>query len=225
MTEPAPTLALDVDGTLVDTNYHHALSWYRAFRGIGVTLPVWRLHRAIGMGGDKLVAAVAGDEVESEYGDEVREAHTSAFDDMLGEVAPLPGARELLEAIVEHGYQFVLSTSAQGKHVEHYLDLLGARELAAGWTTSDDVEESKPEPDLIEVALAKVGARRAVMVGDSTWDSVAAGKLGLPSVAVRSGGFGADELTEAGATTVYESLDELREDLDALPFGQVSTAG
>ncbi|MGI8798907.1 MAG: HAD family hydrolase, partial [Pseudonocardia sp.] len=175
MTEPAPTLALDVDGTLVDTNYHHALSWYRAFRGIGVTLPVWRLHRAIGMGGDKLVAAVAGDEVESEYGDEVREAHTSAFDDMLGEVAPLPGARELLEAIVEHGYQFVLSTSAQGKHVEHYLDLLGARELAAGWTTSDDVEESKPEPDLIEVALAKVGARRAVMVGDSTWDSVAAG--------------------------------------------------
>jgi HAD superfamily hydrolase (TIGR01549 family) len=225
MTDSAPTLALDVDGTLVDTNYHHALSWYRAFRGIGVTLPVWRLHRAIGMGGDKLVAAVAGEDVEAEHGDELREAHTTAYDEMIGEVAPLPGARELLEAIVEHGYRFVLATSAQKQHVEHYLDMLGARELASGWTTSDDVERSKPDPDLIEAALGQVSARRAVMVGDSIWDSVAAGKLGLPSVAVRTGGFGADELIEAGATTVYESLDELREDLDALPFGEVSTGG
>lgn len=210
---------VDVDGTLVDTNYHHAVAWFRAFRDVGVTVPVWKAHRAIGMGGDRLVAAVAGDAVEEEHGDRLRDAWAEEFEPMLAEIQVLDGARDLLLALRDSGYSVVLASSGQPEHIDHYLDLLDAREIVDGWTTSEDVSDTKPAPDLMKVAIGKAPAEArgsAVAIGDSVWDCRAAGRLGIPAVAVLTGGFGADELTDAGAAAVYEDLPELRGKLPRL---------
>ncbi|CAN5200208.1 HAD family hydrolase [soil metagenome] len=207
------TIVFDVDGTLVDTNYHHALAWFRAFRAYDVTPALWRIHRAIGMGGDKLVAAVGGDEVEDRHGDALRDRWSQEFDLVIDEVQPFEGARALLEVTRSMDLRVVLASSGKGKHVDHYLDLLDARELAHDWTTAEDAEQSKPAPDLVETAMRKVGTSRAVMIGDSVWDAEAGERAGLATYAVRTGGFSESELTEAGARRVYDSLEELREDL------------
>lgn len=212
---------VDVDGTLVDSNYQHVVCWFRAFAENGVTVPMWRIHRAIGMGGDQLVAAVAGDRVEAEHGDAIRAEWSARFDPMLGEVTAFAGARELLVEVKELGFPLVLASSGQPQHVEHYLDLLDVRDIADAWTTAEDVERTKPAPDLLEVALGKVDGDQAVTVGDSVWDCRAAGKLGIASIALRSGGFGADELSDAGALRVYDDLGMLRADLSRLPFSKV----
>src|SRR3954471_10971271 len=120
----SPRIAvLDVDGTLVDTNYQHALAWYRAFRSLGETYPVWRIHRLIGMGGDRLVAALGGGDVEERIGDEARGRWGHAIDRTNDEIPPLPGARELLQAIGERGHRVVLASSGKPQHVDHFLDL------------------------------------------------------------------------------------------------------
>jgi HAD superfamily hydrolase (TIGR01509 family) len=209
---------LDVDGTLVDTNYHHAIAWFRAFRKHGIVLPVWRLHRHVGMGGDKFVAALAGDEVEERLGDELRDEWERLFGELIGEVEPLDGARGLIEDLKERGLAVVLASSAIEEHLDHFLDLLGARELADGWTTKDDVESSKPDPDLVHAALEQAGTRDAVMVGDTPWDVEAARKAGLETICITTGGFSEQELREAGAVTVFESVQELRERLDQTPL-------
>jgi HAD superfamily hydrolase (TIGR01549 family) len=211
----ADTAIFDVDGTLVDTNYHHALAWFRAFRRYDVTLPVWRLHRAIGMGGDQLVAAVAGKRLEEEHGDGLRAAWAEEFQPLLKEVQPFEGVRELLTDVRERGFTVVLASSGKPDHVDAYLDLFGGRELCEAWTTSEDVEQTKPAPDLLVVALEKVGGRSAVVVGDSVWDFEAAGRAGYPGYAIRTGGFSVEELKESGAKEVFDSLPQLREQLDS----------
>ncbi|GAA1857663.1 HAD family hydrolase [Pseudonocardia ailaonensis] len=213
MAERIDTVILDVDGTLVDTNYQHALSWYRAFLRFDVELPVWRLHRAIGMGGDQLVPAVAGARFEDEHGDDVRAAWAEEFEPQLGEVRAFGGVRELLAGIRGAGPKVVLASSGAPEHVEVYLDLFDGRELANAWTTSEDVDRTKPEPDLLGAALARVGGSRAVVVGDSVWDFEAAGRAGWPGYGLRTGGFSADELRAAGAREVFESVPELQESL------------
>ena len=209
---------LDVDGTLVDTNYHHALAWHRAFREHGVELPVWRIHRHVGMGGDQLVAALAGDEAEAEKGDAIRESEKRLYSAMIEEVAPFEGARGLIEALKERGHVVVLASSAKEEEVDHYLDLLEARDLADAWTTSADVESTKPAPDLIAVAMAKARELTAVMVGDTTWDVKAAERADVKTIGVLTGGFAESELLGAGAVAVYESPDDLREHLDDTPL-------
>jgi HAD superfamily hydrolase (TIGR01549 family) len=211
---------LDVDGTLVDTNYQHAIAWYRAFRSQDVVLPVWRIHRHIGMGGDQIVAALCGDEVERELGDAVRDAEKERYQELIGEVEPLEGATELIRELKERGSSVVLASSAKEDEVDHYVDLLDARELADGWTTSADVEATKPEPDLVVAAVEKASSEEgAVMVGDSTFDCEAAKRAGLQTVAVLTGGFSEAELVEAGAAVVFESIVELRERLEETPLG------
>ncbi|MEV8441746.1 HAD family hydrolase [Actinosynnema sp. NPDC051121] len=214
------TLVLDVDGTLVDTNFHHAVAWYRAFRRFDLTVPTWRLHRAIGMGGDKLVAAVAGEHVEREHGDDLRKAWEVAFEPMLAEIRPLEGAHRLVAAALEQDFTVVLASSGKRHHVDHYLKLIDASGVTS--TSSDDVEDTKPAPDLIEVALKRVDGKaeggRAVVIGDSVWDCQAAARAGLPAVCLRTGGFGEAELRDAGASAVYEELDQLRADLTDLPM-------
>ncbi len=210
------TVVFDVDGTLVDTNYQHAIAWFRAFRRVGMAPPLWRIHRAVGMGGDQLVAAVAGSEAEDRHGDELRNAWADEYETFLPEVHPFEGAQELLEEVRRRGLHLVLASSGQRDHVEHYLDLLDGRRLADAWTTSEDAEHTKPAPDLVETAMRKVDGRHAAMIGDSTWDAEAAGRAGLPTYAVRTGGFSVDELRDAGARRVYESLPELQGDLDAV---------
>jgi HAD superfamily hydrolase (TIGR01549 family) len=209
---------LDVDGTLVDTNYHHALCWYRAFREHDLSPPLWQLHRHVGMGGDKYVAAVAGDEVEERLGDRLRDSWEDFFDDELGEIAPLPGARELVVELKERGLTVVLASSSIDEHLDAFLDLLDVRDVADAWTTKDDVEESKPSPDLVEAALDKAGTREAVMVGDTPWDCHAAAKAGLDTLVVRTGGFCDADLREAGAIGIYDTADELRRRLDETPL-------
>jgi HAD superfamily hydrolase (TIGR01549 family) len=209
-----PIAVLDVDGTLVDTNYHHAIAWYRAFREHGLTLPVWRLHRHIGMGGDQLVAAVAGQRVEDRQGDSIRAAETALYARLIGEVQPFADARRLLELLGGRGQRLVLASSGKRDEVDHYLDLLDARELVEAWTTSADVTQTKPDPDLVHTAVEKVGGGEAVMVGDSTWDCEAAARADVPAVAILTGGFSEQELRQAGAEAVFESLTELCERLD-----------
>jgi HAD superfamily hydrolase (TIGR01549 family) len=212
------TAIFDVDGTLVDTNYQHALAWYRAFRRFDITLPLWQLHRGIGMGGDNFVAHVAGEEVEKQYGSQLREAWSAEFDEFIGEVQPFAAARPLLAEIKKRGFKLVLASSGKAEHVEAFLDLIGGRDLADAWTTSDDVESSKPSPDLVSAALAKVEGASGAMVGDSVWDVVAAGKLDVPTVGVLTGGFSREELTEAGAVRVFDSLGSMLDELDTTPF-------
>jgi HAD superfamily hydrolase (TIGR01509 family) len=217
----AAAAILDIDGTLVDTNYQHAVAWFRAFRRLDVTLELYRIHRHIGMGGDQLVGALAGDAFEREHGDEVREHEGDLYMELIGEVCPLAGARELLEELKRRGHALVLASSAKQHEVDHYLDLLDARELADGWTTSADVERTKPEPDLVAAAVEKAGGGAAVMVGDSTWDCEAAKRAGLETIGVLTGGFSREELRNAGAACVFERLEELRERLDDTPLATV----
>ena len=211
---------LDIDGTLVDTNYHHAIAWYRAFRQHDIVLPIWRIHRHIGMGGDQLVGALTDERTEQEKGDDIRAAEKVLYFQLIDEVQPMAGARDLIEQLKHRGHTVVLASSAKADEVDHYLDLLDARDLADSWTTSADVESTKPAPDLVGAALQRAGGSPddAVMVGDTPWDVEAAGNAGVPTVAVRTGGFAVSELEEAGAVAVFESVAELCQKLDQTPL-------
>ncbi len=212
---------LDIDGTLVDSNYHHTIAWYRAFRRHDILLPVWRIHRHIGMGGDQLVTALCGKDAE-EVGEEIRSDEKDLYAELIDEVEPIEGARDLIVELRDREHDVVLASSAKPDEVEHYIDLLDARELAHAWTTQADVDATKPAPDLVRAALERAQGDGtddggAFMVGDSTWDCVAAGRAGVPTLALLTGGFADAELREAGASAVFESLGELRGRLDELP--------
>jgi HAD superfamily hydrolase (TIGR01549 family) len=210
---------IDIDGTLVDTNYHHAIAWHRAFRAHGFVVQLWLIHRHIGMGGDQLVAALVGEEADKAHGEGIRDAEKEAYMELIGEVAPLEGARELLMALKERDHTIVLASSAKPDEVEHYLDLLVARELATDWTTSGDVEKTKPQPDLVVAAMDKAGGDDAVMIGDSVWDCESAKRAKVPTIGVLTGGFSREELEDAGAAVVFRSIVELNRDLDSTPLG------
>lgn len=214
-----PAAILDIDGTLVDTNYHHAIAWFRAFRRFDVTEQLWRIHRHIGMGGDQLVASLCGDAVEEKRGDAIRAAEKALYMALIDEVEPLHGARDLIVDLKRLGRPVVLASSAKPDEIDHYLDLLDARGLADAWTSAGDVEQTKPAPDLVEAALERVGGGPAVMVGDSTWDCRAAANAGVETIAVLTGGFSEQELRDAGAVAVFESIDELRRRLSDTPLG------
>jgi HAD superfamily hydrolase (TIGR01509 family) len=212
---------LDIDGTLVDTNYHHAVAWFRAFRQHGHIVPLWRIHRHMGMGGDKLIASLLSKEVEAREGDDIRAAEKALYFAFIEEVEPLRGARELIQDLRDRGRKVVLASSAKAEEVDRYLDLLDARGLADGWTTAADVKETKPAPDLVLAALDMLGGdgKDAIMVGDSTWDCEAAQAAGIRSIAVLTGGFSEHELRDAGAAEVFRSIDDLRTALDDTPLG------
>jgi HAD superfamily hydrolase (TIGR01509 family) len=215
----ADAALLDVDGTLIDTSYHHTLAWFRAFKRQGFVLPVWRIQRAIGMGGDQLVPALVGQEADEEKGDEIRDTRDSLYQELIGEVEPLQGSRELISDLKKRGRTVVLASSSPQDELDHYLELLDARELADAWTTKDDVDATKPAPDLVRAALDKAGTESAVMVGDTRWDIEAAAKTGVQTVCVLTGGWSNQELLDAGAAAVFESVDELRERIGETPLG------
>jgi HAD superfamily hydrolase (TIGR01549 family) len=206
---------LDVDGTLIDSNYQHALAWYRALRERGRTFALYELHRHIGMGGDQLVKAVAGEEFDAEHGEAAKEAEKLRFEEISGDMSPLDGAQDLIRELLERGCEVVLASSGSAEDVDRAMKLLDATDLKH--TTSSDVEQTKPEPDLIKAALELVdGDREALLVGDSTWDCEAAKRAGVRVVGVLTGGFSEEELLEAGAERVYRALREVIDDLDAL---------
>ncbi len=207
------TVILDVDGTLVDTNYHHAIAWHRALRAHGQTVLMWKVHRHIGMGGDQIVPALIGEEAAALHGDAIRAAEAEAYGELIGEVEPMEGAGELIADLSgKEDFSVVLASSAKEEEVDHYLDLLEAREMIDAWTTSADVERTKPAPDLVRAALEKAGGGEStLMVGDSIWDVKAASVAGVPTLAVLTGGFSAQELQEAGAVEVVESIEQVGE--------------
>lgn len=208
------TVVLDIDGTLLDSNFHHVVAWSRAFDGVGVRVPLWRVHAALGMGGDRLVPAVAGDEVEREHGSEIRDAWEKEYDALLDEVRLLPGARALLDALRHRGIAPVLASSAIPRHADRAFELLDTERRAEAATTAEDAEESKPDPELIIAAIERVRGSDACVVGDSVWDVEAAVRADLPAYAVLSGGTGRGELMEAGARAVYADPADLLDHLD-----------
>lgn len=214
-----PLAVLDIDGTLADSNYQHTIAWYRAFRQQGLTYPLWQIHRRMGMGGEKLVADLAGTEVEREHGEAVRAAEKPLYLELIHEVAAVPGARELVEELKARGHEVLLASSGKQNEVDHYLDLIGLREIVDGWTTGSDVEETKPAPDLVEAALAQASdGTGAVLVGDSVWDCAAAARAGIESIGVLTGGYATEQLREAGAACVFATLADLTAQLEQTPL-------
>jgi HAD superfamily hydrolase (TIGR01509 family) len=213
----AQAVLLDVDGTLVDSNYHHALAWYRAFRSHGIRLPMWRIHRHIGMGGDQLVPALVPG-IRDEFHEAIEEKRGESYTELIDEVQPFDEAHELIADLKERGLTVVLASSSPKHELDHYLDLLDARNLLDAWTTKDDVEATKPDPDLVAAALAKAGSESAVLVGDTAWDVEAARRVGVKTICLLTGGWSRQELLETGAAAVYESITELRQDLDRAPL-------
>jgi phosphoglycolate phosphatase-like HAD superfamily hydrolase len=204
----------DVDGTLVDSNYQHALAWYRAFRRVGAVLPIWRIHRHIGIGGDRIVAALAGQDFEDQYGDELRSAHDEEFGKLIDDVSALDGAHDLLAAMGERGVELTVASSGDAETTERLLSLVDAEGLLHAVVTSADVESSKPAPDLVEQAREAVSAYRPLMIGDAVWDAQASVRAAIPFIALRTGGFSEQELTGAGAMAVYHSPRDLLDHLD-----------
>jgi phosphoglycolate phosphatase-like HAD superfamily hydrolase len=220
---PAPVVLFDVDGTLTDTNYLHTLAWRRAFLDNGHDVASWRIHRLIGASGTKLMEDCIGTADE-----DVKSAWRAHFDELVPEVRPFPGARDLLRAVQDCGGVAVLATSSPEDLVEHHLRALDLEESDLGGITTDtDVAEAKPAPDVFLAALDAAGgeATRAVVVGDTGWDLQAARAAGISALAVRTGGWGHDELVQAGAVEVHEDVGTLCRDLDTSVLGDLLRGG
>lgn len=207
-------VVLDVDGTLIDSVYQHTFAWSRAFRQAGHPVDAWRIHRHIGMGGDRLVSAVAGEDVEESSGDRIRDIWETEYDAIIGDADLLTGARELLAGLRDRGLRIALASSSIPKHAEHAFDLLDADKYADLTTTSEDADDSKPDAELVEIAMERLGTDNACMVGDAVWDVVAATHAGIPTIGLCCGGYGRQELLDAGAVEVYLGPGDLLAHLD-----------
>src|SRR3954469_8372182 len=203
---------LDVDGTLVDTNYLHVLAWFRAFLDAGESVPMWRIHRLVGMGADKLLEELVG----GERPDRLECGWSKHYKEAKQLVTPLPGARDLVHALHERGLRVALATSGQQDDVDHIRKVLHADQWIDVVVNSSEVDESKPAPDIFSLARKRLGApaSETVVVGDTVWDVQAAAACGVPCIGVRTGGIAEQELREAGARAVYVDAAELCERLD-----------
>ena len=202
----------DVDGTLVDSNDFHVEAWNQAFAGIGVSFDRALIHDQIGKGTDMLVPSLLPD-LDDAAQRRLGDAHGAVFKARyLDRVRPFPHARDLLERVRADGRQVVLASSASQSELDHYLDLLDARELVSEQTTADDVARTKPAPDIFAAALAKLGSpspEAVIVVGDTPYDIEAARKAGVAAIGLRSGGFGDEALEQAGAIALYDDVAHL----------------
>ncbi len=207
----------DIDGTLVDSNDMHVLAWEEAFASVGAHFDRSTIHDQIGKGTDMLVPALMPD-LDDGAIERLGEVHGRIFrDKFLQEAKPFPQAHDLLAHVHQAGQKVVLASSASGAELEHYTELLGAGDLASATTSSDDVEQTKPAPDIFSKALAKLPgvSAEAIVVGDTPYDIEAATKSGIASVAVRSGGFPDEALSKAGAVAIYDDVAALLADYDS----------
>ncbi|MEU4774260.1 HAD family hydrolase [Micromonospora sp. NPDC023644] len=209
----------DVDGTLVDTTYLHTVSWWEALRQTDRPVPMATIHRAIGMGSDKLLDHLLGPERDRSADQQLRDAHDTLFAEYWERLVPLPRAADLLRACAERGLRVVLATSAAEHEVAALRRALAADDVVHTVTCSADARESKPAPDILIAALEQSGlaAERVVFVGDSVWDVAAAGELDIPCVGLTCGGTSRGELAGAGAVAVYEDPAALLATLDDSP--------
>jgi HAD superfamily hydrolase (TIGR01549 family) len=200
----------DIDGTLVDSTYHHALAWQRAFHDLDVSVPLYRIHRSVGMGGDKLVGQVAGDEAEEQLGDRLRDGWRTHYQELRREVLPLPGAADLVHRVARAGHRVALASSGEPEFAAEAVERLGIGDDVSVLTTSKDVEGSKPDPDLVGETLARLdGVTHAMFVGDTPYDVTAARRAGLGCIGLRSGGYSEAELSGAGAVLVVDLPEDL----------------
>ena len=217
----ADGVLLDVDGTLVDSVYLHVVAWHQAFLEYDVVVPCARIHAAIGMGGDRLVGWVAGDEIEERHGDDLRDRWEAIFDTMLDRIRPTNGAAELVRTLKERGLRVAFASSGKDKHLEAAREQLDVDDFVDAIATTDDVDSSKPDDDLLQVTADKIDARDAVLVGDAPWDAAAAAKAGISVVLLRTGGFSDAALREAAAgdVAIFDDPAELVRRLDKTPLG------
>lgn len=211
-TTPVHTVVLDLDGTLVDSVYVHTTCWRAAFRDVGVEVASHHLHRAIGMGSDRLVAHVAGEPVERALGDEIRSRHARHLDQRFHEIAATPGAAELLDALRARGLRLVLASSGERDQADRMLDLVEGADVALeSVVTGSDAQESKPDGELVGRALDSIGAEAqgAVLLGDTVWDARAAADAGVACLGILTGGITEEELLRAGCAEVYDSPADL----------------
>jgi HAD superfamily hydrolase (TIGR01509 family) len=213
-----PALLFDLDGTLVDSVYQHVLAWREALERAGISLAVWRIHRRIGMSGGLLANALlreVGHPVTAEQNDRLRQYHAEAYARLVGQVRPLPGARELLQELSRAHIPWAIATSGWLESAGPALDLLGVG-ADATIVTRDQVRHAKPDPDLFLAAAVRLGAaiETSVVIGDSVWDLLAARRARALGVGLLSGGYGEDELMGAGAYRVYQDPADLLEHLD-----------
>jgi HAD superfamily hydrolase (TIGR01509 family) len=221
-TASGTAVLFDIDGTLVDSNYLHIEAWHHAFAAVGHPVDAWRIHRAIGMDSSKLLATLLGDAADT-VGDEAKAKHTAFYEDLADRLRPIGGARELLSALTERGYTVVLATSAPQRELDVLLEVLDVGPDVDAVTSSEDVGTAKPDPDIVEVALTKadVPTDRAIMIGDAVWDVKAASRAGVATIGVRSGGYSAAELRDAGAIAVYDDVADLLAHLDVSPIASL----
>ena len=199
----------DVDGTLVDTNYLHTISWAQAFRQYGHTVAMSKIHRAIGMGGERLVDSLLPDAREDH--DDIVSAHAALMAAHWPSLVPLPGATDLLDWTSAAGLKVVLASSASGRELKALLAALGDPETVDVTTYASDVEHTKPDPELVQLSLdrAKLRAEDVVFVGDAVWDIEAAARADVPAVGLLSGGTSGAELRDAGAVEIYDDPADL----------------
>jgi HAD superfamily hydrolase (TIGR01509 family) len=205
----AKVVVLDVDGTLMDTNYLHTEAWARAFEQVGQRAERAKIHKQIGKGSDLLTPEfIEGEEAQ----EKAKDLHSELYMEMQEHGVPLPGAKELISSLVERGYDVWFVTSAEDEELEHHLKFLEAEGRISGVVNSSDVESSKPAPDIFEEALRRAGSspEETVSVGDSIWDIEAANEANVRTVAVLSGGaYDEEALKVAGAVAVYENCAAL----------------
>ncbi|MBE7187439.1 HAD family hydrolase [Jatrophihabitans endophyticus] len=208
----------DVDGTLVDSTYPHTLAWWQAFRRADLDVPMWRLHRCIGMGPDQLVPAVTDADVDV---DALAESHDAIYSTFWPSLRALPGARDLVRRCHDSGLVTVLASSAGSREVQVIRGLLDCDDALDHATSSDDADDSKPAPDLVSVAVRRAGvdAAEVVFVGDAVWDVHACVEAGVTCIGLECGGTSAAELEEAGAAAVFRDPADLLARIGSSPLG------
>jgi HAD superfamily hydrolase (TIGR01509 family) len=213
----------DVDGTLIDSSYFHAMAWWQAFRREGLDIEMSAIHRRVGMGGDKLIRSLVPD-CTDEMQEDLKSAHGAVFSTFWPTLRPFDSARDLLAACSDAGLAVGLASSAQERDLDVSRHLLDAGSSIDAWTSSNDAEESKPAPDILMACLEKLGVdpEDAVFVGDAVWDVKAGAAIGVPVVALTCGGISEAELRDAGASEVYDNPQQLLEHLETSLIGKLS---
>ncbi len=214
-----PAFLFDLDGTLVDSVYQHVLAWKTALDAEGIELSVWRIHRKVGMSGGLFTHQLlreTGFEIDPDRIERLRRAHAAAYQQQAGKIRPLPGARELLAALSKGGVPWAIATSGRMETAAPNLAALGVDPAEIAVITRDQVRYAKPDPDLFLAAAERlnVGIERAIVVGDSIWDMLAATRCRALGVGLLSGGYGSEELRQAGAIRVYEDPADLLNHID-----------
>ncbi|MWV51042.1 HAD-IA family hydrolase [Rathayibacter sp. VKM Ac-2803] len=219
----ATAVLFDIDGTLADSNFLHIEAWARAFWQCDLEVASWRIQRAIGADAGELLGMLVEDDVDETTRAQLKALHTKNYAELSARIEPLPGGRALIAAIADRGARVVLATSAPQAELDVLLRVLDLGDSVHAITSGEDVETAKPSPDLLNIALERAGVTtdHAIMVGDATWDVIAAERAGLATVAVMSGGTGEHELREAGAVAVYEDAAAVLADLDSGPLASL----